>query len=236
MIMKNTEAVAVWKLTKDPYHRNRALKAILKNNSGIIHSHHKRVINRWANLDDYQQQAAIQAMDTLDRFDPVNYQFSTYFAHTCKDAVAKTNQTAEIINPKYRPKKHSIYNPDLPPTKNESKHEWKRKEYVSLTAPDHDGNAIQDVLSTTTQPDPSDAKKFTDALIDCLTAKEKDIVSHYFGLGKHPKTLEDISNIKHITRERVRQIVHKSLRKLRNRANQMKLSGNTLFKELGLNL
>ncbi len=51
--------------------------------------------------------------------------------------------------------------------------------------------------------------------LDKLTDKQKKIVSAFYGLGEKEMTLEEIGFKYHLTRERVRQIKEKALRKLR---------------------
>ena len=46
--------------------------------------------------------------------------------------------------------------------------------------------------------------------------REKVIVGDYYGLTGTPRTLEDIGGDFNLTKERVRQIKEKALRKLRN--------------------
>jgi RNA polymerase primary sigma factor len=53
-------------------------------------------------------------------------------------------------------------------------------------------------------------------LLTCLDERERAIVEDYFGLSGSPRTLEDIGGDFNLTKERVRQIKEKSLRKLRN--------------------
>lgn len=56
-------------------------------------------------------------------------------------------------------------------------------------------------------------------LIDCLTEREKYVISEYFGLeSKKCLTLEDIGSNIGLTKERVRQIKEKALKKLRSEA------------------
>ena len=56
-------------------------------------------------------------------------------------------------------------------------------------------------------------------LIDCLTEREKYVISEYFGLeSKKCLTLEDIGSNIGLTKERVRQIKEKALIKLRSEA------------------
>ena len=50
-----------------------------------------------------------------------------------------------------------------------------------------------------------------------LTQREAEVVRSYFGIGReHSLTLEEIGDHFDLTRERVRQIKEKALRKLRN--------------------
>lgn len=53
-------------------------------------------------------------------------------------------------------------------------------------------------------------------MLDVLDDREKIIIQDYFGLSGSTRTLEDIGNDFDLTKERVRQIKEKALRKLRN--------------------
>ena len=54
------------------------------------------------------------------------------------------------------------------------------------------------------------------SLLDVLDDREKVIIGDYYGLTGTPRTLEDIGDDFDLTKERVRQIKEKALRKLRN--------------------
>jgi RNA polymerase primary sigma factor len=54
------------------------------------------------------------------------------------------------------------------------------------------------------------------SMLDVLDEREKVIIQDYFGLSGSTRTLEDIGNDFDLTKERVRQIKEKALRKLRN--------------------
>jgi RNA polymerase primary sigma factor len=56
-------------------------------------------------------------------------------------------------------------------------------------------------------------------LLDILDEREKTIILDYFGLSGTPRTLEDIGSDFNLTKERVRQIKEKALRKLRNESS-----------------
>lgn len=62
----------------------------------------------------------------------------------------------------------------------------------------------------------SEVKSILNGILDNLDDREKVIVKEYYGLTGTPRTLEDIGNDFNLTKERVRQIKEKALRKLRN--------------------
>jgi RNA polymerase primary sigma factor len=97
--------------------------------------------------------------------------------------------------------------------------------HVSMDAPFVQGeeNSLLDVLENDSEETP-DSDLMVDSLrkevqraLSTLTQREADVVTYYFGLnGAHVMTLEEIGEKFNLTRERVRQIKEKALRKLRN--------------------
>ena len=60
-------------------------------------------------------------------------------------------------------------------------------------------------------------RQHIDILLDDLKDREKQVVILRFGLEDgHPRTLEEVGKEFNVTRERIRQIEAKALRKLRN--------------------
>jgi RNA polymerase primary sigma factor len=59
------------------------------------------------------------------------------------------------------------------------------------------------------------------SLLNVLDEREKIIIGDYFGLTGTPRTLEDIGSDFNLTKERVRQIKEKALRRLRNESSEL---------------
>ena len=94
---------------------------------------------------------------------------------------------------------------------------------ASLTQ-DKDNN-MYDVLKSEDSPTPDKGllyeslKQEINRTISTLPQREADIIKLYFGLdSKYPMTLEEIGEKFELTRERVRQIKEKAIRRLKNQA------------------
>lgn len=59
------------------------------------------------------------------------------------------------------------------------------------------------------------------SLLNVLDDREKSIIGDYFGLTGTPRTLEDIGSDFNLTKERVRQIKEKAIRRLRNESSEL---------------
>jgi RNA polymerase primary sigma factor len=97
--------------------------------------------------------------------------------------------------------------------------------HVSMDAPFVQGeeNSLLDVLENDGEETP-DNELMNDSLrrevqraLSTLTQREADVIKLYFGLnGEHSMTLEEIGEKFNLTRERVRQIKEKAIRRLRH--------------------
>jgi RNA polymerase primary sigma factor len=97
--------------------------------------------------------------------------------------------------------------------------------HVSMDAPitqDDEGNMYDVMLSKDTPPPDKgllndSLRKEIERALSTLTYREANIIRLYFGLnGKHPHTLEEIGEEFNLTRERVRQIKEKAIKRLKN--------------------
>ena len=115
---------------------------------------------------------------------------------------------------------------ELEMTENEVKESQRNPgRHVSMDAPliQDEDNTMYDVLRSDEGPTPETGllyeslRKEIDRAVQTLTQREADVVKLYFGLGEgHPMTLEEIGERFDLTRERVRQIKEKAIRRLKH--------------------
>ena len=105
--------------------------------------------------------------------------------------------------------------------------------HVSVDAPFVEGedNSLLDVLTNVDSPiadkmliDESLSKEIDRALAT-LTERERDIIRYFFGIACQEMTLEEIGEKFGLTRERVRQIKEKAIRRLRHTSRSKLLKG-----------
>ncbi|MGG7035057.1 MAG: RNA polymerase sigma factor RpoD/SigA [Flavobacterium sp.] len=115
---------------------------------------------------------------------------------------------------------------ELDMTVNDVKESMKNSgRHLSMDAPLVEGedSNLYDVLRSGESPNP-DRDLIQESLrteiersLETLTPREADVVRLYFGLGdQHPMTLEEIGETFDLTRERVRQIKEKAIRRLKH--------------------
>ena len=104
-----------------------------------------------------------------------------------------------------------------------------RGRHISVDAPiggDDGDSTMLDVISTS-QEDSPEIRLLNQSLIDevnvglaTLTPREVEVISTYYGLNGHKAlTLEEIGDLYGLTRERVRQIKERAIRRLRKSKN-----------------
>jgi RNA polymerase primary sigma factor len=107
------------------------------------------------------------------------------------------------------------------------------QEAISLETPvgDDGDSSFGDFIEDKGAESPANATAFTvfqerlDEVLGSLTEREEKVLRLRFGLGDgYPRTLEEVGSVFNVTRERVRQIEAKALRKMRHptRARELK--------------
>jgi len=94
---------------------------------------------------------------------------------------------------------------------------------ASLIEGDESSSSMIDLLVNDTIPSPEtdleteSLRKDVERSLRTLTSRESDVLKMYYGLnGKYPLTLEEIGERFDLTRERVRQIKEKAIRRLKH--------------------
>ncbi len=101
--------------------------------------------------------------------------------------------------------------------------------HVSMDAPFQDGeeNSLLDVLPNDDSPmadqslNQESLSKEVDRALKQLQDRERDILKMFFGIGCQEMTLEEIGARFDLTRERVRQIKEKAIRRLKNQKSKL---------------
>ena len=94
---------------------------------------------------------------------------------------------------------------------------------------DEDGHTMYDVIPDS-EATPADANLNDEAqnlnaalnsVLNMLTATEKNVITRYFGINSEECTLEEIAKDMDLTKERVRQIKEKAIKKLRSNSYKL---------------
>jgi RNA polymerase primary sigma factor len=142
-------------------------------------------------------------------------------------SINKINKTFAFLEQSHeRPPSPEEIAKELDMTINDVKESLKNSgRHVSMDAPlvqGEDSN-LYDVLRSSESPNPDkdllheSLRTEIERALETLTPREADVVRLYFGLGnEHPMTLEEIGETFDLTRERVRQIKEKAIRRLKH--------------------
>jgi RNA polymerase primary sigma factor len=108
------------------------------------------------------------------------------------------------------------------------------KEPISLETPvgDEEQSSLGDLIEDQLAPSPIEAAiqgnlgELTSKVLATLTPREEQILRMRFGIGQKTEcTLEEVGEVFAVTRERIRQIEAKALRKLRQTGRWRNLQG-----------
>jgi RNA polymerase primary sigma factor len=150
----------------------------------------------------------------------------------------------ETINKFFRASRHLVQETGREPTPEEVAHVMKMpvekvkgilkiaQEPISLQTPigDEGDTSFGDFIEDKSAVSPANATAYSmlkeqmDDVLMTLTEREEKVLRLRFGIGDgYPRTLEEVGQIFNVTRERVRQIEAKALRKLRHPTRSRKL-------------
>jgi RNA polymerase primary sigma factor len=110
-------------------------------------------------------------------------------------------------------------------------------EPISLETPvgEKDNSSIGDFVHSTNMPNPGDVtwtlirREEIDGILGRLTSRERDVVRLRFGLDDgRSRTLEEVGAELNVTRERVRQIELRAMKKLRHIGQELTAQGFTI--------
>jgi len=198
-----------------------ALEKLTKANLRFVVSVAKQYQNQGLTLPDLINEGNLGLIKAAQRFDETRgFKFISYAVWWIRQSIlqALAEQSRIVRLPLNKIGSINKINDVKESLKNSGRH-------VSMDAPLVEGedSNLYDVLNSGESPNPDrtllheSLRTEIERALETLTPREADVVRLYFGLGnQHAMTLEEIGETFDLTRERVRQIKEKAIRRLKH--------------------
>jgi RNA polymerase primary sigma factor len=227
----------IFKLIKNkeiiPEEKQKLEHELVVGNLRFVVSIAKQYQNQGLDLLDLISEGNIGLLKSVDRFDPSSgLKFISYAVWWIKQSMmASLNENSRtiripsnLIQETQKSKRDDINNTFDNPNTNVSELSYTLPYCVGLNREiNEDGDELIDIIRDPNEQSPEDVftssdemKKRVSAILSVLDDREKIIIEKYFGLNGVESNLDDLGEEFNCTKERIRQLKDKSLKKLRN--------------------
>ena len=220
-----------------------ALEKLTKANLRFVVSVAKQYQNQGLSLPDLINEGNLGLIKAARRFDETRgFKFISYAVWWIRQSILQAlaeqsrivrlplNKIGSInkINKAFAQLEQELERPPTPAevaaavdlTEDEVKQSMKNSgRHVSMDAPLVEGedSNMYNVIGSEDSPNPDALRQEIERSLATLTPREGEVIRAYFGLnGEHAMTLEEIGEAFDLTRERVRQIKEKAIRRLKH--------------------
>lgn len=212
--------------------KERVYKELLEGNLRFVITVAKQYQNQGLDFPDLVAEGNLGLMKAIKNFDwGKDLRFISYAVWWVRQSILQSlNENARtirlpvnVVQDLHRAKKQLSVDSELPD-------KFANLPFtIDLDSPLNDeGDSLMDVIVNSNALNPDDgfdnSQTVKDKLMNILNIlddRERTIIEDYYGLSGYTRTLEDIGNDFGLTKERVRQIKEKGLRKLRNECSEL---------------